>query len=185
MNILIFFGSARKKGHTREILDLLLDKAPHDAKITIIDAYRREDIAPCKDCRYCWRTPGCCIQDGAQEIYESVERADVLIFATPVYFHSVTGPLKVLIDRFQTYWASSLRGDRPSRPRGKGAFLLTGGARPFTDQFLGAELVLKGVLNDLGFSFVGSVCAADTDHLQIKEDQRIRDQLKQVQEVLF
>lgn len=185
MNILIFFGSARKRGHTKELLDLLVAAAPDDADIRIIDAYRMEDIAPCRDCRYCWRNPGCSIQDGAQGIYDSIDRADVIIFATPVYFHSVTAPLKGIIDRLQTYWASSMREDRPSEPRGKGAILLTGGARPFPDQFLGATLVLNGVLSDLCFQSVGAVCASDTDHRRLIEDPEIIEEVKRLADRLF
>ena len=108
--------------------------------------------------------PSCCVKDGMQDIYAKVEEADNLVFASPVYFHSVTGELKRLIDRFQLYWAGHVRGDMSDAPKRQGAVLLVGGAPSFPNQFLGAELVLKNLLGDLSAECVGEVCLDNSDH---------------------
>jgi multimeric flavodoxin WrbA len=175
MKTLAFFGSARKEGNTKALLDAFLEGLGEgrENSVEMVDAYRFS-ATPCKDCRYCWRRPGCVIPDDVQDVYQMIEDADVVVFASPVYFHSVTGPLKVIIDRMQTYWAQHVRKDKPEIFTKKGAFLVTGGAPSFPNQFLGAELVLKGVLNDLNVECVGSVSHHTTDTQPVSEDEHTK-----------
>jgi len=114
MKTLVITGAARQKGHTNQMVKLFLDTLGGD--YDIIDAYRVENVAPCKDCRYCWHKKGCSIKDGMQEIYDKLEAADNIVLASPMYFHSITGKMKALIDRFQVYWAGHVRNDMPEKP---------------------------------------------------------------------
>ena len=66
MKTLVITGAARKNGHTNQMVKLFLDTL--GGEYTIIDAYRAENIAPCKDCRYCWHKKGCSIHDGMDEV---------------------------------------------------------------------------------------------------------------------
>lgn len=61
----------------------------------------RLDIRPCLGCFSCWnKTPGkCCIQDDMQEVIERLLWADVTIWSFPLYYFTVPGALKNLIDR--------------------------------------------------------------------------------------
>ena len=113
MKTLVLFGAARENGQTKALLNAFLEGL--EGEVEIIDAYRMKDVAPCKDCRFCWYKKGCSIKDGMQEIYKKYEEADNIVVATPMYFHSVTGELKVLIDRFQLYWAGHVRKDSLNR----------------------------------------------------------------------
>ena len=58
-------------------------------------------ISPCKGCFACWQsTPGvCCIQDGMRQIIEKMLAADLILWSFPLYYYSVPGLLKNLIDR--------------------------------------------------------------------------------------
>ena len=114
MKTLVITGAARKNGHTNQMVKLFLDTL--GGEYTIIDAYRAENIAPCKDCRYCWHKKGCSIHDGMDEVYRLLEEADNVVLASPMYFHSITGKMKALIDRFQVYWAGHVRNDMPEKP---------------------------------------------------------------------
>ncbi len=175
MKTLVFFGSARKEGNTKTLLSAFLEGLGKDTEniVTLIDAYRTE-IEPCKDCRYCWHKRGCSIKDYGQEIYRMVDEADVIVFASPVYFHSVSGPLKCIIDRMQMYWAQFMRKDKPSEITKKGAILLTGGAKSFPNQFLGSTLVLEGVLRDMNVECVGTVTAHTTDSQPVSESRETK-----------
>ena len=53
----------------------------------------------CKECLACGKTQKCVINDDAVEIAEKMKNADVIAFATPVYYYSVSGQLKTMIDR--------------------------------------------------------------------------------------
>lgn len=61
----------------------------------------RLQIKPCLGCFSCWnRTPGkCCIQDDMQQVISKLLWADVTIWSFPLYYFSVPGGLKNLIDR--------------------------------------------------------------------------------------
>lgn len=61
----------------------------------------RLDLKPCLGCYSCWnKTPGkCCIQDDMKEVIEKLLWADVTIWSFPLYYFSVPGGLKNLIDR--------------------------------------------------------------------------------------
>lgn len=169
MKTLVIMGAARKNGHTSQMVNLLLENL--DGEKEIIDAYRTE-IKPCMDCRYCWTKKECVIKDEMQEIYRKLEEADNVILASPMYFHSITGKMKTLVDRFQVYWAGHLRKDMPEKPLRRGAILMAGGAPSFENQFLGGELVLKNLLNDLSAECLGTVCLpnSDKDSLETRTD---------------
>ena len=59
------------------------------------------DIRPCRGCFSCWmRTPGqCTIQDDMQQVIQDLLWADITIWSFPLYYFSVPGALKNLIDR--------------------------------------------------------------------------------------
>ena len=111
-----------------------------------------------------------------------LEAADNIVLASPMYFHSITGKMKALIDRFQVYWAGHVRNDMPEKPVRKGAILMVGGAPSFPNQFLGGELVLKNLLNDLSAEFLGEVCLPNSDHDSLETRPDIAQEVKELAE---
>ncbi len=61
----------------------------------------RVDIRPCLGCFSCWnRTPGqCCIPDNMGQVIQDLLWADITVWSFPLYYYSVPGSLKNLIDR--------------------------------------------------------------------------------------
>lgn len=53
----------------------------------------------CRGCLYCQSHERCIIDDGINKILDTVQKADVLVFATPVYYYCVSGQLKTFLDR--------------------------------------------------------------------------------------
>lgn len=177
MKTLVLFGSAREDGHTKALLNVFLEEL--EGEVEIIDAYRTS-VAPCKDCRYCWKKRGCSIKDGMQEIYKKVDEADNIILAAPMYFHTVPGPMKVLLDRFQVYWASFVRKDHPDKNIKKGAILMVGGAPAFKNQFLAGEIVLKGLLGDFAAECLGVISFPDTDRQTVYENEELKAKAREL-----
>lgn len=62
---------------------------------------RKMDIKACIGCFTCWfKTPGKCIHDDdISEIFQKFLKADIKVFATPLYVDGMTGMLKNLFDR--------------------------------------------------------------------------------------
>lgn len=61
----------------------------------------------CIHCNWCLRKQDgsrrCSLDDGMTALYPMVEEADVLIFATPVYFGRLSGYMAAFIDRMRVY----------------------------------------------------------------------------------
>ena len=116
MRILALNGSPRKGGNTEILLDEIIKGAESKGHTTERLRLYDYEILPCLDCRSCKReTSGftCALSDGMQAIYGKLERADLIIFGTPVYWYGPTAKMKLFIDRLRPYIASrKLAGKR-------------------------------------------------------------------------
>jgi multimeric flavodoxin WrbA len=105
MKIAIFSGSPRKNGNSAFLATLLSEKINNaDVSFHYLMNYK---INPCIDCRLCKKGELICpVKDDMQELYQSLEAADLLVFATPIYWFTPTGIMKNFIDRFRPYFAN-------------------------------------------------------------------------------
>lgn len=108
MNILIINGSPKgAKSNTYKLTTAFLEGMKEELSITNTEiqvknfSVSRLDIKPCLGCFSCWnRTPGhCCIQDDMSQMIEALLWADITLWSFPLYYFTVPGPLKNLIDR--------------------------------------------------------------------------------------
>ena len=98
-NVLIISSSPRKGGNS-ETLASVFAKGAEEAGHTVETVYLREkNYGFCKGCLACLKVGHCVIGDDAVEIAARMHDADVLVFATPVYYYSVSGQLKTMLDR--------------------------------------------------------------------------------------
>lgn len=100
--VLVIIGNPRKKnGLTYFYLQSFLEGMKRSgARIEEICLYDKE-IKPCLGCFACWtRTPGICTQkDDQGELLEKLNQAELIIYALPLYFHSMPGLVKTHLDR--------------------------------------------------------------------------------------
>ena len=102
--IVILNGAAKKNGRTAGMLKAFSDAAAANGN-ELKEFYLQEmDIRGCLDCGGCRRKPKnsedpCVQHDSMNEIYSAFEDANVLVFASPVYWWDITGTLKTAIDR--------------------------------------------------------------------------------------
>jgi multimeric flavodoxin WrbA len=99
MKIVGILGSERIGGNTEVLLDVALEEAQKCGVLTDKVPLRDKSIAPCDGCLGCVKTGKCVIEDDAQEIYEKMLESEGIIWATPVYFWSMSGQTKTLMDR--------------------------------------------------------------------------------------
>lgn len=99
MKTIGILGSTRKGGNTEILLDLALEEAQQNAGSASKITLRDKVIAPCDGCMGCARTGECIIQDDMQEVYEAIRKADGIIWASPVYYWSMSGLTKIALDR--------------------------------------------------------------------------------------
>lgn len=97
--ILIISSSPRKSGNS-ETLAAAFAKGAQETGNEVETVYLREkQYGFCKGCLACQKSGRCVIKDDAVEIAAKMHDADVLAFATPVYYYSVSGQLKTILDR--------------------------------------------------------------------------------------
>ena len=97
--VLIISSSPRKGGNS-ETLAAAFAKGAREAGNQVETVYLREkQVGFCKGCFACLKLGHCVIQDDAVEIAAKMHNADVLVFATPVYYYCVSGQLKTMLDR--------------------------------------------------------------------------------------
>ena len=97
--VLIISSSPRKGGNS-ETLAAAFAKGVREAGNQVETVYLREkQVGFCKGCFACLKLGHCVIQDDAVKIAAKMHDADVLVFATPVYYYCVNGQLKTMLDR--------------------------------------------------------------------------------------
>ena len=158
------------------MVDYFLEKLGGDQQR--LDCYSLK-ISPCMDCRRCQTQNTCAIRDDMQKYYKLIDEADNIVFASPIYFYSTPGPMKIFIDRLQLYWASCVRNDREYYSRKKGAILLSAGAYDLENQFDGALLEIKAVFHDMNVENVGTILMGNADRTNVCDRNEILEQLGQ------
>ena len=101
MNIVILQGSPRANGNTAWMAEeyrKAAEAAGH--KVTLVDVGHKK-IAGCLACEYCHgKGNGACVQkDDMQEIYPLLAEAEVLVFATPIYYFTMSAQIQAPIQR--------------------------------------------------------------------------------------
>lgn len=102
MKILVLNGSPRPKGNTKQMIEAFQEGAAASGhQVDIVDVCQKR-IAGCLACEYCHtKGNGTCIQkDDMQEVYKLLHEADMLVIASPIYYHGISGQLKCALDRF-------------------------------------------------------------------------------------
>ena len=97
MKIVIVNGSARK-GNTLTAIQAFAEGVAEENEIEII-APEKLNIAPCKGCGVCQCSKGCVDQDDTNPTIDKIVAADVIVFATPVYWWGMSAQLKLIIDK--------------------------------------------------------------------------------------
>ena len=159
--VLILSASPRKGGNS----DLLADafaagarEAGHEVeKVCLYD----KDIAFCRGCLACQKTQRCVIRDDADAIAQKMLTADVLVFATPIYFYEMCGQMKTMLNRTNPLF--------PADYAFRDVYLLASAADTDESAMDGAikglqgwiacfeKATLKGVIRGVGAEGVGAV----------------------------
>ena len=70
---------------------------------------KNKDIRFCIGCLACQKTGHCVIKDDVVDIMNSVLEANVVVWATPVYYYEMSGQMKTLIDRLNPMFSKDYK----------------------------------------------------------------------------
>jgi multimeric flavodoxin WrbA len=179
IKIAAIHGSPRKNQNSDTLLAAVLEGIGEEYQVSHIYT-ATENISPCTACNACLKKTGCVIQDYMQEAYKILDEADIVITATPVYFHSVTAQLKAFIDRTQAVWGSKyvLKSTIISRKRRLGFAVCTGGPPEEKSYFDCAVKVLDIFHKCINAKLVGHITVADVDTHHVKSRMDLLEQAK-------
>lgn len=108
-NVLIISTSPRKGGNSdslaREFERGAREAGNHVEYVNLAD----KTINFCRGCLACVKTHRCVQHDDANAIVEMMHEADVIVWATPIYYYSVSGQMKTMIDRANALYDSDYR----------------------------------------------------------------------------
>ena len=165
MKTLIINGSPRVDGDTAFLVREL--KKQLDGDIVEISAYRNK-ISPCLDCRKCWESPKCVIQDDMQIIYS--DNFDNVVIASPIHMQTLPGPMLNLAGRFQLDYAAKiiLKQEIVRKPK-KAALILTGGGDGSPEDAIKTAKWIFRFMNADNF-WADMILSLKTDVLPTKDD---------------
>lgn len=138
MKAVILNGSPRPNGNTVKMANAFTAAAAETGhQVTRFDVCRM-NIRGCLACEYCHgKGNGECVQkDDMDKIYAALEDAEMLILASPIYYHGISGQLKCAVDRFY----AALYPKAPESLKYISMFLASGDK----DQYTGARFSFDG-----------------------------------------
>ncbi len=120
-------GSGRKNSNSRKLLENALGTLKQNGFETELIDVLDLNFSGCIECNECRKSGECALDDDLTPIYEKIAQADGIIISTPVYFYSLPGQIKLLIDRFQALWVRRyVLNIQPDRRRFGGLISIAG-----------------------------------------------------------
>ena len=135
-SVLIITTSPRVGGNSDKLAEQFALGAKEAGNNVEIISLAGKNIQFCKGCLSCVKTLRCFMHDDADAIRAKMREAEVIVWATPVYYYSISGQMKTMIDR-----ANPLYGDDY---RFRDIYLLASAAEDEAETVNGARTAVQG-----------------------------------------
>ena len=174
MNIVILNGSPHKNGTNAYLLDEFIRGAKESGhQIYRFDAAFKK-VHPCIACDRCGCGDNPCVfQDDMVELWPELEKAELVVFASPLYYYSATAQLLSVVARFYAI-------DKRLKGSEKKAVLISSGTNPSDWAMLGIQRNYEEALMYLEWQDIGRVLARGC---KTKEDAEEKGFGKQAHEM--
>lgn len=177
MRVVAILGSHRDGGDgSAAVQEIVAGLRLQETDQQTLVALNRCRMLPCLACDQC-SEEDCVIKDDFETIMDEVKQADLVIFATPVYFNGVSSIMKTFIDRAQQYYA------KPDSFSGKDRdviLIATAGAKEYEDQFEGVRLNFQFFLQYLQGKLWNFIQISGTDHASVSLREDVKTNLQHV-----
>lgn len=156
MYIVMITGSPHKHGTSAQLADAFIRGAKENGHTVFRFDTAFECVHPCLGCETCQMGEKPCVfQDSMVDLYRELKKADMVVFASPIYYHALSAQIKMVIDRFQ-----GINRELQVRPR-KAVLLMTAGADEETVAE-GAVLSHNHTISYLGWEDAGQLLALNS-----------------------
>ena len=99
-NILIIQGGGRPKGNTAQLVEYFIKGAEEAGHKTELISLLKNEVKGCLGCNACRYGKSCIQKDSFNEMVPKIKNADCIVFASPLYFWTVSSKIKAFIERF-------------------------------------------------------------------------------------
>jgi multimeric flavodoxin WrbA len=163
MRVLGINGSPRVGGNTDILLDRVLEGARSNGADIEKVALNKMKFSACQECDNMPDTSACIINDDMQVIYKKIKECDALVFASPIFFGSLSAQSKAMIDRFQCVWRARyiLRKDAGYK-KIPGFFISVEGSMR-KDFFENAKSIVKNLFTTINAQYKGELFCSGID----------------------
>ncbi|MEJ2685327.1 MAG: flavodoxin family protein [Candidatus Sulfobium sp.] len=158
MKVMAFNGSPRKKWNTATLLKKALEGAAQQGAATELIHLYDLDFKGCISCFACKTIGGksygrCAVKDDLTPVFRKIEKADVIILGSPIYFGTVTGEMKSFMERLLFPYSTYTDPPQSLFPRKiKSGFIYTMGLTEkmmkefgYTEHFDRHEMILRRI----------------------------------------
>lgn len=104
--VLIISTSPRRNGNSARLAEEFRKGTAEAGNEVDFISLHDKTISFCKGCFACLETHRCVIHDDADIIREKMLHADVIVFATPIYYYEMSGQMKTMLDRGNPLYSS-------------------------------------------------------------------------------
>ena len=106
MKIVVLMGSPNRKGSTSILVESFRKGAKEAGHSCEVIDVCHANIHPCTGCIACGYEGPCVQKDDVEMIRAKLLAADMVVFATPLYYYGMSAQLKAVVDRFCAYNSS-------------------------------------------------------------------------------
>lgn len=107
-NIIVISSSERINGNSEILVSEFVKGARENNNVEVINL-RELNYGFCKGCLACQSTNKCILKDDISNVIDKVCNADILAFATPIYYYSISGQLKTFLDRMNPLYVADYK----------------------------------------------------------------------------
>lgn len=98
--ILIVLGGGRRGGNTSQLAEAFAKGAAEAGHQVETISLNETEVKGCLGCNACRYGKTCIQRDGFNELVPKIKAADLIVFASPLYFWTLSARLKAFIERF-------------------------------------------------------------------------------------
>lgn len=152
MKIVVLTGSPRKNGNSAYLAVQFIKGAEEQGHEVFRFDCAFKQVEPCRACNHCGMNGPCIFNDDFQELRPRLIEADMVVFATPMYYFGISAQMKQVIDRFYAI-NGQIKGAR------KKAVLLMAYADTSRKEAEPMLVHYRTLMDYLGWTSVGEVVA--------------------------
>jgi multimeric flavodoxin WrbA len=170
--VIVALGSPRKRGNSAILADRLIKGVESMGGECELLFLHGMDVGACTACDACQESMDtfCVIKDDMEPLYPKILEADALVFASPVYWFTVTAQTKLFMDRLYAFLGPDGNGLKNKRI---GILLTYGDTDPYTSGAVNAIRTFQDAFAYIGATIVDCVYGSAMDEGEIEKSPEV------------